>query len=293
MRRSGCLPRYTGGQTYFYPSFNASRTEDAIKFAHEFGEVLASEIGLEAVIRVRASRGLRMKAFHGNFFIRSTDLLSLPAVPVDQSYSIEVELEDNITTPMAYMQCAVLHTTCFGERRIRVITLALPTTDNVANLFASADQTAIATLLACKAVEKTMQSKLEDARDFVNKQLIDMLSAYKAATQAGGSGASTSLAVPHNLRFLPLLVLGLIKNVSAQRLFSVRSRPVPWLTRPPVRLQVGIRESAQILPDMRSYAQALLTTMPSQLLVPYLHPRFYALHTMPEEVRRAGSHCLS
>jgi protein transport protein SEC24 len=175
--------------------------------------VLASEIGLEAVIRVRASRGLRMKAFHGNFFIRSTDLLSLPAVPVDQSYSIEVELEDNIATPMAYMQCAVLHTTCYGERRIRVITLALPTTDNVSNLFASADQTAIATLLACKAVEKTMSAKLEDAREFVNKQLVDMLGAYKAATQAGGSGASTALAVPHNLRFLPLLVLGLLKNV--------------------------------------------------------------------------------
>jgi hypothetical protein len=35
---------------------------------------------------------------------------------------------------------------------------------------------------------------------------------------------------------------------------------------------------------MRSYAQALLTTLPSQLLVPYLHPRFYALHTMPDDV---------
>ena len=53
----GCLPRYTAGQTYFYPAFNAARSEDALKFAHEFGEVLASPVGLEAVIRVRASRG--------------------------------------------------------------------------------------------------------------------------------------------------------------------------------------------------------------------------------------------
>lgn len=56
-----------------------------------------------------------MKAFHGNFFIRSTDLLSLPAVPIDQSYAIEVELEDNITAPFVVMQTAVLHTTCFGQ----------------------------------------------------------------------------------------------------------------------------------------------------------------------------------
>ena len=51
-----CLPHYTAGQTYFYPAFNASRTEDAIKFAHEFGEVLAQPIMLEAVMRVRASK---------------------------------------------------------------------------------------------------------------------------------------------------------------------------------------------------------------------------------------------
>jgi protein transport protein SEC24 len=52
-----CLPRYTGGQVYYYPGFNAGRSEDAIKFATEFGTVLASPIGLEAVIRVRGSRG--------------------------------------------------------------------------------------------------------------------------------------------------------------------------------------------------------------------------------------------
>ena len=202
-----------------------------------------------------------MKAFHGNFFIRSTDLLSLPAVPIDQSYAIEVELEDNITAPFVVMQTAVLHTTCFGERRIRVITLALPVTDNLTNLFASADQTAIVTLLSCKAVEKTMQSKLEDAREFITKSLVEMLGAFKTATQAGGSGASTQLAVPENMRFLALLCLGLLKHV-------------------------GIRESSQIPPDMRAYAQALLTTLPSQLLVPYLHPRFYALHTMPDDVSR-------
>lgn len=54
---SACLPHYTSGQTYFYPAFNAAKAEDAMKFAHEFGEVLAMPIMLEAVIRVRASKG--------------------------------------------------------------------------------------------------------------------------------------------------------------------------------------------------------------------------------------------
>lgn len=38
-----------------------------------------------------------------------------------------------------------------------------------------------------------------------------------------------------------------------------------------------------IPPDVRAYSQALLTTMPSQLLIPYLHPVFYSLHNMPKE----------
>jgi len=55
-----------------------------------------------------------MASFHGNFFVRSTDLLAMPAVPHDQSYAIEVQIEEAITAPFVVFQCAVLHTTCYG-----------------------------------------------------------------------------------------------------------------------------------------------------------------------------------
>lgn len=226
-----CLPHYTSGQTYYYPAFNAGRAEDAIKFAHEFGTVLAMPIMLEAVMRVRASRGahsyasqscylshgfpigLRMSSFHGNFFVRSTDLLAMPAVPQDQSYAIEIQIEESINTPFVVFQTAVLHTTCYGERRIRVVTQALPTTSNLSEVFASADQVAIATFFANKAVERSLTHKLEDSRDFIQKSLIDILLAYKTSMTSGGAGASAQLAISENLKMLPVLVLGLLKNV--------------------------------------------------------------------------------
>ncbi|KAJ8489583.1 hypothetical protein ONZ45_g13530 [Pleurotus djamor] len=260
-----CLPHYTSGQTYYYPGFNAAKPEDAIKFAREFGEVLAMPIMLEAVMRVRASRGLRMASFHGNFFVRSTDLLAMPAVPQDQSYAIEIQIEETITTPFVVLQTAVLHTTCYGERRIRVITLALPTTSNLSEVFASADQVALATLLANKAVERSLTHKLEDSRDHIFGKLVEILTTYKSSMTAAGSGASAQLAVSENLKMLPVLVLGLLKNV-------------------------GIRQSAQIPPDIRAYSQALLTSLPSQLLIPYIYPSFYALHTMPPEAGTVGEH---
>ncbi|KAG8907637.1 COPII subunit [Tulasnella sp. 403] len=260
---AGCLPHYTAGNTLFYPAFNAARSEDAIRFAHEFGQILASPIALEAVIRVRASRGLRMATFYGNFFVRSTDLLSLPAVPVDQSYAIEVQIEENITTPFVVFQTAVLHTTCDGERRIRVVTSAYPTTSNISELYASADQISIATLLANKAVERSVSAKMEDARDALTNKMIDILTTYKNTMTSSAGGASAQLSISDNLKFLPLLTLGLLKHV-------------------------GLRQSSQIPSDLRAYAQTLLSTLPPQLLVPYIHPTFYSLHTMPPECGTIG-----
>ncbi|GAA99249.1 uncharacterized protein L969DRAFT_48143 [Mixia osmundae IAM 14324] len=257
------LPRYTGGATFFYPAFDAGRSEDALKFAHEFANVVTSPVCLEAVMRVRASKGLRMSACHGNFFVRSTDLLALPAVPIDQSYCIEMQIEDPIAAPIVVLQTAVLHTTSFGERRIRVITLALPTTASISEVFATVDQSALVTLLANKAVERCMQAKLEDARDALQNKLIDILSSLKSVMAS--SGPSPQLLASENMKHLPLLILGLLKHV-------------------------GLRQSSTIPSDLRSYAQALLTTLPTQLLIPYLHPQLYSLHNMPSECGTVGEH---
>lgn len=89
--------------------------------------------------------------------------------------------------------------------------------------------------------------------------MVDILSTFKASMTASGSGASAQLNIADNLKMLPLLCLGLIKHV-------------------------GLRQSAQIPPDLRAYAQALLSTLPSQTLIPYIHPMFYSLHAMPPEV---------
>ena len=59
--------------------------------------------------------GLRMSSFYGNFFVRSTDLLAMPAVPQDQSYAIEIQIEDTLTQPFVVLQTAILHSTCTGK----------------------------------------------------------------------------------------------------------------------------------------------------------------------------------
>ncbi|OAA54507.1 protein transport protein [Niveomyces insectorum RCEF 264] len=251
------LPRYTGGQTWYYPGWNAGRPEDAIKFATEFSDYLSAEIGLEAVLRVRATTGLRMSSFYGNFFNRSSDLCAFPAFPRDQCYVVEVAIDETLQKNVVCLQTAVLHTTCNGERRIRVLTLALPTTTSLADVYASADQCAITAYFSHKAVERALDGGLDAARDSLQNKLTELLQTFRKELAGGSLGGGSGLQFPANLRGLPALFLGLLKNV-------------------------GLRKSAQIPSDLRSAALCLLSTLPLPLLLPFVYPRLYSLHDMPD-----------
>lgn len=110
---SGCS-KFTGGNLFYYQGFSASNQEDACKFEAELSHLLQRPLGLEAVLRIRASKGIKMSTFHGNFFLRSTDLLSLPNVNPDNSYTIELSITEEIKTSTACFQTALLYTDCTG-----------------------------------------------------------------------------------------------------------------------------------------------------------------------------------
>jgi protein transport protein SEC24 len=208
------LSRFTGGQHYYYASFNGAREEDAAKLSHELAHFLASETGLEAVLRVRASKGIRLSAFHGNFFLRSMDLLALPNVTPDHGYGVEYVVEEAVPGNTVCFQTAVLHTSCHGERRIRVLTLALPTTNSISDLYQSVDQVALLTLLAKKAVERSQTSKLEDAREALASKCAELLGAYKTELTSAATGPVTQLQFCDNMKLFPILMLALLKHAS-------------------------------------------------------------------------------
>ena len=148
---SGCT-RFSGGSLYYYSNFLGSRYEDSVKFGTELMHLLTRPLGLEAVLRVRASKGIKITSFHGNFFLRSTDLLAVPNVNPDNCYCAEMVVTENINSSTACFQTALLHTSSSGERRIRVLTLAVPLTSHINEVFSSVDQSAMTALLAKKGM---------------------------------------------------------------------------------------------------------------------------------------------
>ncbi|KAI7898044.1 Sec23/Sec24 trunk domain-containing protein [Cokeromyces recurvatus] len=250
------IPRFTGGQTHFFPGFNAAtHPEDCLKLKEEVVSLLSEEVGLEAVMRTRCSQGIVCHAFFGNCTTRIPDIMALPNVPRDQSYCIELAIEEEIKSNFVYFQTALLYTTCFGERRIRVMNLCLPVTKSISELYASVNQVALARTLCHQALDKGANSKLRDARDYLSKSTIDIFVAYSKEVM-GISSANAQLTVCRPLSLLPLLILGILKSEAFN--------------------------DAPILADTRSQSAILLRTLPTRVWTRYVHPNFYSLHNMPQ-----------
>lgn len=109
--------------------------------------------------------GLSLHTFHGNFFVRSTDLLAMANVNPDSALAVQVQLEEPLSNQdTVCFQAALLYTSSKGEqasntkneykidflgdRRIRVHTLCLPVINDFSRVFSFFDVKATASLLA-------------------------------------------------------------------------------------------------------------------------------------------------
>jgi len=62
-------------------------------------------------------RGLAIHTFHGNFFVRSTDLLSLPNVNPDAGFGMQVSVEESLSgVQNVCFQAALLYTSSKGMK---------------------------------------------------------------------------------------------------------------------------------------------------------------------------------
>jgi len=204
------IPRYTCGDLNHYAGFTAAR--DGAKLRAELSHNLTRATAWEAVMRVRCSRGLRISSFHGHFFNRSTDLLALPTCDPDKAFGMQISHEENlIQGPLAFVQCALLYTNSNGERRIRVHTLSVPVVTELSDMFKAADHVATCGLMCKLGIEKSLVSKLEEARTMVQTKLSATLKEFRMMS-AAARAAANRLVLPESLRMLPLWMLCLIKS---------------------------------------------------------------------------------
>lgn len=249
------VSRFSGGCMHHFPLFRADKpflVQSLEKVLHRY---LTRKIGFESVMRLRCTRGLSIHTFHGNFFVRSTDLLSLPNANPDAGFGMQVSIDENLSDIQTVcFQAALLYTSSKGERRIRVHTLCLPITSNLSEVMHGADQQCIVGLLAKMAVDRSVQSSLSDAREAFVNVVADVLSAFRVVQSSNAVGC---VLAPSSLRLLPLYILSLLKYVAFRTGQSTRL-------------------------DDRVFAMCQMKTLPLCYLVQAVYPDLYPLNDLDQ-----------
>ncbi|KAK9041717.1 hypothetical protein V6N11_016807 [Hibiscus sabdariffa] len=207
----GTLAKYTGGQIYYYPNFQSGIHGE--KLRHELARDLTRETAWEAGMRIRCGKGVRFTSYHGNFMLRHTNLLALPAVDCDKAFAVQLSLEETVLSALTvYFQVALLYTASCGERRIRVHTAAAPVVTDLGEMYRQTDIGAIVSLFSRLAIEKTLTNKLEDARNSLQLRIVKALREY-CNLYAVQHRLGARMIYPDSLKFLCLYGLALSKSV--------------------------------------------------------------------------------
>nr|XP_043619292.1 protein transport protein Sec24-like At4g32640 [Erigeron canadensis] len=244
------IPRTTGGQVYYYHPFSA--LSDPAKLYNDLRWNVTRPQGFEAVMRVRCSQGLQVQEYSGNFCKRIPTDVDLPAIDCDKSIMVTLKHDDKLQDGSeCSFQCALLYTTMYGQRRIRVSTLSLPCTTMLSNLFRSADLDTQFSCFLKQSANEILTNPLLQVREQVTNLCINILHAYRKFCATVSS--SGQLILPEALKLLPLYTLALIKSI-------------------------GMRTDARI--DDRSFWINYVFPLSAQLAIPLVYPRMISIHDL-------------
>ncbi|XP_039822384.1 protein transport protein Sec24-like At4g32640 isoform X2 [Panicum virgatum] len=244
------VPQTTGGRVYYYYPFSA--LSDPAKLFNDLRWNISRPQGFEAVMRVRCSQGLQVQDYFGNFCKRVPTDIDLPAIDSDKTVMVTFKHDDKLQeNAECGFQCALLYTTVYGQRRIRVINLSLSCTSLLSDLFRYAD---LETQFACflkQAANGIPTSPLPRIRDEATNTCINILQSYRK--HCASVTSSGQLILPEALKLLPLYTLALVKSV-------------------------GLRTDGCL--DERSYWMSIVSSISVVLAVPLVFPRLIPIHDL-------------
>jgi protein transport protein SEC24 len=261
----GELAKYSSGTMHSFPSFNLQK--DGPRFEERLVKTLTQTTAFEAVMRIRCTKGMKITNFYGNFFIRGSDLMALPNCDTESVFAFDLAHdEQNLSSNYVTVQAALLYTSSDSERRIRVMTQALPVSSSSAEVIASADTDACCALLAKQALEVALKTSLDNARMRLQQTCVEIIQAakggdkqrtvsgYPVPTEQNG-GAPEERTIPDNLKLLPLYTLATMKNIA-------------------------FRGGTDVHPDERVQAHHNLNGMFVSDSKQYIYPRMFSIHNM-------------
>ncbi|XP_041124152.1 protein transport protein Sec24C-like isoform X2 [Polyodon spathula] len=245
----GVVPSQTGGSVYKYTYFQVP--SDGDRFLNDLRRDVQKQVGFDAVMRVRTSTGIRATDFFGAFYMSNTTDVELAGLDCDKAVTVEFRHDDKLSEESgALMQCAVLYTSCSGQRRLRVHNLSVNCCTQLADLYRNCDTDTLINFFAKYACRSILSSPTKTVRDTLINQSAHILSCYRKNCASPSSAGQ--LILPECMKLLPVYLNCVLKSDMLQ-------------------------PSADISLDDRAYLRQLVTSMDVAESHVFFYPRLLPL----------------
>ncbi|XP_051771565.1 protein transport protein Sec24C isoform X5 [Ctenopharyngodon idella] len=205
----GVVPTSTGGSIYKYTYFQASTDQE--RFLNDLRRDVQKQVGFDAVMRVRTSTGIRATDFFGSFYMSNTTDVELAGLDCDKTVTVEFRHDDKLSEETgALMQCAVLYTTCNGQRRLRIHNMAVNCCSQLADLYRNCETDTIINFFAKYAYRSVLSSPTKNVRDSLVNQCAQILACYRKNCASPSSAGQ--LILPECMKLLPVYLNCVLKS---------------------------------------------------------------------------------
>ncbi|XP_038591543.1 protein transport protein Sec24C isoform X2 [Micropterus salmoides] len=205
----GVVPVSTGGSVYKYTYFQAQA--DRERFLNDLRRDVQKLVGFDAVMRVRTSTGIRATDFFGSFFMSNTTDVELAGLDCDKAITVEFKHDDKLSEDTgALMQCAVLYTSCSGQRRLRVHNMAVNCCSQLADLYRNCETDTIINFFSKYAFRGILSNPTKAVRDTLVNQCAQILACYRKNCASPSSAGQ--LILPECMKLLPVYLNCVLKS---------------------------------------------------------------------------------
>ncbi|NXI44889.1 SC24C protein, partial [Galbula dea] len=245
----GVVTYQTGGSIYKYAYFQLETDQD--RFLNDLRKDVQKEVGFDAVMRVRTSTGIRATDFFGAFYMSNTTDVEMAGLDCDKTITVEFKHDDKLSEDSgALLQCALLYTSCAGQRRLRIHNLSLNCCTQLADLYRNCETDTLINYLAKFAYRGVLSSPVKTVRDALINQCAQILACYRKNCASPSSAGQ--LILPECMKLLPVYLNCVLKSDVLQ--------PGPEVTT-----------------DDRAYIRQLVTSMDVAETNVFFYPRLLPL----------------
>ncbi|XP_054428527.1 protein transport protein Sec24C isoform X2 [Pteronotus mesoamericanus] len=249
------VPQLTGGSVYKYACFQVENDQE--RFMSDLRRDVQKVVGFDAVMRVRTSTGIRAVDFFGAFYMSNTTDVELAGLDGDKTVTVEFKHDDRLNEESgALLQCALLYTSCAGQRRLRIHNLALNCCTQLADLYRNCETDTLINYMAKFAYRGVLNSPVKTVRDTLITQCAQILACYRKNCASPSSAGQ--LILPECMKLLPVYLNCVLKSDV---------------------LQPG----AEVTTDDRAYVRQLVTSMDVAETNVFFYPRLLPLTKSPIE----------